>query len=214
MNSISIDVGPGATARCYSDLESGIKEFGEVLLPEQTHTANVGTAGCIDDVFPTTDALVTSCKGLAIGVRTADCVPILLNAPDIGAVAAVHAGWKGTLSGIVRNAVARLTEMGADPSVMYAAMGPCICGDCYEVGPELGQTFKDAGWGEFVFIPEGGKEHLDLPGINRKILLECGLSPESIAMPPICTLESPGWPSWRRDSGTQRRLLSVIIHTK
>lgn len=207
---IKLKVGPSVKAYSFPDVEVALKEFGTVVIPDQRHTANVDFAyGNFGD-FPSTDALITNVKGLAIGVRTADCVPILLNAPDIGAVAAIHAGWKGTLAGIVRNAIDRLIGMGADPSKIYAAMGPCICGKCYEVGPELAEVFTNAGFGDCVFTPEGGREHLDLPAANRKILLDCGLISDHIAMPPLCTLESHGWPSWRRTPGTLSRLLTLI----
>lgn len=213
-NNINLKVGPSVKAYSFPDVEVALKEFGPVSIPDQRHTANVAYAADITDNFPSTDALITDVKGLAIGVRTADCVPILLNASDIGAVAAIHAGWKGTLAGIVRNAADRLIEMGADPSKIYAAMGPCICGNCYEVGPELAELFTNAGFGDCVFTPPGGRDHLDLPAANRKILLDCGLLPDHIAMPPICTLESHGWPSWRRSPGTLSRLLTLVIIEK
>lgn len=208
---ISIEAGPGVLAYSFPDLEAALRDGTGVVIPDQTHTANVERATGYSDDFPATDGLITDVNGLAVGVRTADCVPILLNATDIEAVAAVHAGWKGSLAGIVRNAVEKLAEMGADPSVMYAAMGPCICGACYEVGPELAKAFDDAGFGDCVFSPEGGKEHLDLPAVNRKMLLECGLESRHISMPPLCTFESPRWPSWRRSPDTSRRLLTMIL---
>lgn len=208
---IKLEVGPNVKAYSFPDVDVALKQFGPVVIPDQRHTANVDFADGSCGAFPSTDALITNVKGLAIGVRTADCVPILLNAPDIGAVAAIHAGWKGTLAGIVRNAVDRLIGMGADPAEMYAAMGPCICGKCYEVGPELAEVFSIEGFGDCVFTPQGGREHLDLPAANRMILLECGLLPDHIAMPPLCTLESPGWPSWRREPDTISRLLTLIV---
>lgn len=207
---IKLEVGPNVKAYSFPDVEAALKKYGPVVIPDQKHTANVDFADGSCGAFPSTDALITDVKGLTIGVRTADCVPILLNAPDIGAVAAIHAGWKGTLAGIVRNSVDRLIGMGAEPSKMYTAMGPCICGKCYEVGPELAEVFSKEGFGDCVFTPGGGREHLDLPAANRKILLGCGLISDHIAMPPICTLESSGWPSWRRTPGTQSRLLTFI----
>ena len=77
--------------------------------------------------------------GLPIGVRTADCVPVILYAEDIKAVAAVHAGWKGTLGGIVDVVVDRLADMGSDPRNIHATFGISICGNCYEVDNDLGE---------------------------------------------------------------------------
>lgn len=207
---IKLDVGPNVRAYSFPDMATAMNELRNVVVPDQQHTDKVGIATDASECFPSTDALITNAEGLHIGIRTADCVPILLNAPDIGAVAAIHAGWRGTLAGIVRKAIGKLMEMGADPTAIHAAMGPCICGECYEVGPELAKTFSDAGFGDCIITPKGEKEHLDLPAVNRKILLDCGLKPETIAMPPACTLESEDWPSWRREHGTDNRLLTLI----
>ena len=103
-----------------------------VLLPVQTHSCNVSEVDS-PRPLPDTDAIITRTPGLRIGVRTADCVPLLLHAPDIRAIAAIHAGWKGSLGDITGNTVRRLTEAGASPQLMQAAFGPSICGVCYEV---------------------------------------------------------------------------------
>ena len=126
-----------------------------ILLPQQTHTVNATwvTPDLRPEyislepspLFPDTDALITDMPGLTIGVRTADCVPILLYAADIKAVAAIHAGWKGTLHGIVDNVIDQLTARGSHPSKIHACFGPSICPQCYEVDPSLAQQFIDAG---------------------------------------------------------------------
>lgn len=210
---------------CHPDVETGVSSDAsrhpEVILPRQTHTCNVGIIEADSEApetiaFDDTDALVCFRSGTAIGIRTADCVPILLYAPDLHAVAAIHAGWKGSFGGIVDNAVRTLTGRGADPARMEAAMGPCICGGCYEVSPELAERFADAGFGEC--LTEGKRTaagncanpSLDLPAVNRLRLLRLGVPDGQIAMPPCCTLENDIFPSWRRTPGTGTRLLTWI----
>jgi YfiH family protein len=93
---------------------------------------------------PRADALVTAVRGLALGVSTADCAPVLLADPGAGVVAAAHAGWRGALAGVVEAAVAAMEGMGAARSRIRAAVGPCIGLAAYEVGPEFEAAFLAA----------------------------------------------------------------------
>lgn len=179
-----------------------------VLTPCQTHTCNVEEAfsDSVSKDFPETDALFTFEPGLRIGVRTADCVPVLLYAPDVRGVAAVHAGWKGSLGGIVSNAVNALVGRGADPERMLASFGPSICGRCYEVSAELVLLFSEAGFSDSIPL----ERHVDLESVNRRRMLDAGLLPEHIFGSGVCTKTTPGLPSWRRTNGTDKRLLTYI----
>jgi YfiH family protein len=182
-----------------------------ILLPQQTHTANVAwvTPDLLPEridlnpspLFPDTDALITDIDGLTIGVRTADCVPILLYAADIKAVAAIHAGWKGTLHGIVDNVIDMLTDRGCDPTKIHACFGPSICPQCYEVDPSLAQQFIDAGFTDSVISshtidPLTGnafaqrKPHLDLVKVNFKRMINKGLASNNINTLSPCTRHS------------------------
>lgn len=182
-----------------------------ILLPQQTHTANVAwvTPDLLPEridlnpspLFPDTDALITDIDGLTIGVRTADCVPILLYAADIKAVAAIHAGWKGTLHGIVDNVIDMLTDRGCDPTKIHACFGPSICPQCYEVDPSLAQQFIDAGFADSVIYshtidPLTGhafaqrKPHLDLVKVNFKRMINKGLASNNINTLSPCTRHS------------------------
>lgn len=204
----------GSSSRCG---EFRVEAASSLMLPEhcatplQTHTLNYAVATTPDEVFDDTDALITFTPGLAVGVRTADCVPIVLSAPDIGAVAAVHAGWRGTLGGIAGKVADFLIKKGADPKLMHAAMGPCICVDCYEVDKELGRDFERAGFGEYVRRIGDEKPHLDLPGINSLLLSWRGLIEQHISMPQACTREDTRWPSWRRAPGCTERLYTWVV---
>lgn len=159
------------------------------------------------------DGLFTNAPGVAVGVRTADCVPVLLHAPDVGAVAAVHSGWRGTLESIGRLAVERLAERyGARPERMTAGIGPCIRGCCYEVDAPLAARFtarfgptaaRDAG---------GGKAHLDLVEACRRALLEAGVGEDAIDVLPHCTCcDARRFFSHRREQGKTGRHWSFIV---
>lgn len=206
----------------------------KALVPVQTHSDNIAFVTANDKgPYEDTDAIITQVRGLTIGIRTADCVPILLYAPDIAAVAAVHAGWKGTLNGIVTKTVDKLVEMGAFPSAMSAVIGNCICATCYEISKELASEF--VGREEFAESVTCGeysdplsrvrfdkdRPHLNLVGANRALLVEAGIPESNITCTGICTRhtligsDSPScgggyFPSWRRDSGTTLRQLTWI----
>ncbi len=133
----------------YADLASAPAD---IIRPVQTHSCNIGVIGedgGISD-FADTDALICFRRGMAIGVKTADCVPVLVFAPDIRAVAAIHAGWKGSLGGIVSRTMEMLADAGADMELIKAAMGPCISGRNYEVSQELAETFATAGFSDCI----------------------------------------------------------------
>lgn len=160
-----------------------------------------------------TDGVVTFERGLPIGVVTADCVPILVYMPDIRAVAALHAGWKGTLNGIVDSLFDLLDN--ADPAKMKVFFGPSISMERYEVDEELARRFIDAGFGDFVAAPTV-KPHIDLQGVNVERFLRRGVRPENIHKHPGCTFASrnaqgqPLYPSHRRSGGAPGRLLTCI----
>lgn len=121
------------------------------LRPEQLVTARQvhgATALVVDGPWdnaaaPEADGLVTARPGLLLGVLSADCGPVLLADPEVGVVAAVHAGWKGALAGIVEATVAAMTGLGARPERIVAAVGPCIAQASYEVGPEFVARFAE-----------------------------------------------------------------------
>lgn len=147
------------------------------------------------------DAVITDRQNQAIAVQTADCVPILMVAPDVSCVAAVHAGWRGTAENIVEKVVSSLVEeKGADLDQIHVAIGPCISAQRYEVGEEVAQHF----FGE----NHKGKYHLDLMGANQEQLLACGLLPGNIDIIDLCTFDRDDlFYSYRRDGeGTGRQI--------
>lgn len=151
------------------------------------------------------DAIVTNTPGVAVGVRTADCVPILLVDPVHRAVAAVHAGWRGTVQNISAKTVARLAdEFGTESANLLAVIGPCIGKCCYEVGPEVGVQFRDS-------VSENETpRYVDLAEANRRQLIAAGLLADGIETSGLCTRCNSEFESYRRDREASGRMVAAI----
>jgi polyphenol oxidase len=146
------------------------------------------------------DALLTAQPGLAVSVRTADCLPILLADPEHGAVAAVHAGWRGTAARIVQEAIAKMErEFETNPAHLLAAIGPGIGVCCYQVGEDVAQRFGLHGAG-----------YVDLAQENRRQLQAAGVSDARIDLLGLCTFCDRRFHSWRRDKDQAGRTISFI----
>lgn len=147
------------------------------------------------------DALLTDRPGWAVSVRTADCFPILLADARRRAVAAVHAGWRGTAAGVAAQAVARMqAAYGTEPRDLIAAIGPGIGACCYEVGLDVARVFGKS---------EAGR--IDLAEANRAQLIAAGLAPESIEAVAACTFcDAARFYSWRREGPSAGRMISFI----
>lgn len=125
------------------------------------------------------DALVTNTPGLTIGIKTADCVPILFADSQNKVIAAVHAGWKGAVSGILENTLTSMTQLGAKTDSIVAAIGPCIWQKSYEVGQELyEQVIGQGDSHKKFFIPSPKPQHwqFDLPGYVAGRLKSAGIA--------------------------------------
>jgi YfiH family protein len=159
------------------------------------------------------DGMVAGDSGLGLAVLTADCVPILCVAPAARAVMALHAGWRGTLAGIVGAGLAEARSwLGVAPDAWYVAMGPSIGGCCYEVEATIGQQFVDR-WGAMpdAWQPAGAHGQLDLRAANRQILLEHGVAAARIATIGPCTAcAHEAYFSHRQSAGRAGRQVSVI----
>lgn len=159
--------------------------------------------------YEDTDAMITTQPGVGLTVRTADCVPVLLHAPGVGAIAAVHAGWRGTAEHITRKTAARLLEeFGAEPGEVFAFIGAAAGVCCYEVGDEVAGLFPE----RWLQREEGKNPRLDLPGINRQQLLDLGIPGENIETAGQCSIhESHLLHSYRRDGDRSGRMLASIV---
>lgn len=145
------------------------------------------------------DGVCTSVPGLALGVYVADCVPVLLADPRTGACAAVHAGWRGTVAGVLPAAVRALGRLGSRPADLRVALGPSIGPCCFEVGPEVATQF--AAWPEVIAERPGQKPHIDLRRALRLQLHAAGLEDAGIDDLGLCTMCDPAgrFYSYRRD---------------
>ncbi|MDE5774226.1 MAG: polyphenol oxidase family protein [Muribaculaceae bacterium] len=198
-----------------NDVNAPLREL--AVLPIQTHSLNVAVVDADRRLFPDTDALITFRPHTPIGVLTADCVPILLYVQDIKAVAAIHAGWRGTLGGIVDNVLDTLEHSGCKPGNIHAFIGPAISVDNYEVDHDLAEEFSRAGFQDYIIYPDEtiARPHIDLKGVNRYRLSCRGVPAQNIITHPACTygyLRDDGlqYPSHRRSHGSPQRLLTTI----
>jgi purine-nucleoside/S-methyl-5'-thioadenosine phosphorylase / adenosine deaminase len=146
----------------------------------QIHSASVITVEepWAREASPRGDGLVTVVPGIALGVLTADCAPILLQDPVARVIGAAHGGWRGALGGIVEATLDRMEALGAQRDRIRAGIGPCIAGDSYEVGPEFQQQFliEDPASASF-FSPGARSDHFmfDLPGYIEHRLAGAGI---------------------------------------
>jgi YfiH family protein len=127
---------------------------------------------------PKADGLVTRVRGIALGALAADCAPVLFADREARVIGAAHAGWKGALGGVLEATIAAMTALGARPSRIRAALGPCIGPEAYEVGPEFEAQFvaADPGFARFFRRPRvDGRPYFDLPGFVLEKLAGTGL---------------------------------------
>lgn len=168
---------------------------------KQIHSAVVWSAdqkGCAGDG----DALITNRTGLPVSVRTADCYPILLADERNRAVAAVHAGWRGTAAHILSQTLKEMhARFGTEPGDVHAAIGPGIGGCCYEVGEEVAR--------QFGFTQAG---RIDLAQLNHRQLVDIGVPEARIDILGSCTkCDAHLFHSFRRDKERAGRMISYIV---
>jgi YfiH family protein len=165
---------------------------------------------------PKADALVTSKRGIALGILTADCAPILLADAQAHVIGAAHAGWNGAISGVTDSVIAAMVKLGAKRERVRAAIGPCISQAAYEVGPEFGARFRaaDAKNARF-FAPSARANHwqFDLAGYVAMRLERLGVVVEALG---ACTYAREGdFFSYRRTTHRKEpdygRELSTIV---
>lgn len=173
--------------------------FGNLATLRQVHSARWVLAAGRGGVLGEGDALLENTPGSVVAVKTADCLPILLVDERHRAVAAVHAGWRGTVAGIVGRAVEAMgAQFGALAGELHAAIGPGIGPCCYEVGAEVAAQFGQQGRG-----------HVDLGEANRLQLMDAGVTAERIYASKLCTMcRSEEFHSFRRDKEAAGRLYS------
>jgi polyphenol oxidase len=175
----------------------------DMVFCRQVHGREVAVVGDGDrgrgvrsaDDAPDADAVVTATTGLGIGVMVADCVPLVLYDPVAHVVAAVHAGWRGTVARVADAALEAMAALGADPGDVRAGIGPAITADRYQVGPDVVDAARDGFTGDLdgIVRPDGtGRWTFDLWAANRRILVEAGVPAAHIEITSVGT--GPGTP--------------------
>lgn len=195
---------------------SGVEALGlrleDLALPRQVHSDNV--CWMKESGRPeATDAVITDQPGLCVCVKTADCIPILLYDTRKRVVAAVHAGWRGTVSRIVQKTVKQMQPLNSTD--LHAIIGPGISLEQFEVGDEVYEAFREAGFPmeRIAKAYPSGTWHIDLWDANRFLLEELGV--EDIHIEGICTRTSPDFYSARRETiNTGRNYNGIRIKVK
>lgn len=160
---------------------------------------------------PEADALLTDRDDLGLAVLVADCAPIYLLEPGRGVMGLVHAGWRGTVADVAAHTVQRMkARFGCEPARLVAWIGPCIKPRNYQVGAavllEARRRLPHLPVEECVY-PD---EKLDIAGLNRLSLLACGLRDERIEVSPLCSFETAGLQSYRRDGERAGRMFALL----
>lgn len=196
---------------------------GDMTASHQTHTTNIRRMGPEDRGkgitsardYENVDGLLTDEPGLVLVTFYADCVPLYFVDPVHRAIGLAHSGWKGTV-GRMGECMVRAMErnFGSRPEELYAAVGPSICRDCYEVGEEVAEQFEGVGNGVVTPGKREGKYQLDLWLANKRILRQAGIPASRIAVTDICTCHNPEYLFSHRASGGRRGNLGAFMMLK
>lgn len=205
----SLNCGYGSSDRPANVTENRRRALAMIALPAEAlaTTYQIHSADVVEvtkpwplDARPRVDAMVTTRPGVALGISTADCAPVLLADPTAGVIGAAHAGWRGAVTGVVEATVRSMVERGAEPARMHAAVGPCIAQASYEVGPEFPQPFlqQDSENRRF-FVPSkrAGRFMFDLPGYVVSRLHRLGIGEAAAVARDTCA-EADMFFSYRR----------------
>lgn len=181
----SLNVGLGSADTAAHVRENRVRALNAVapgaqlVSVHQVHSAQAVEAGdWPDSARPEADALVTDRPGVALGVLTADCAPLLLEDARAGVIGAAHAGWKGALTGVIAATVDLMEKLGASRSRIAAAVGPCIARRSYEVDDAFRARFESADAENGAFFTDGrpGHHFFDLEGFCLARLAACGVT--------------------------------------
>jgi YfiH family protein len=211
------DAAPATWAMAATSVGCDVAHLARV---RQVHGAAVRVvrAGDLAAPVPDADAVITNVPGLAAAVVVADCVPVLLADLHTGAVAAVHAGWRGTAANVVGAAVTAMTrDFGVRPETLVAALGPSIGACCYEVGEELLAAFTAAGHtsvdlAEWFARDQTGRLRLDLWQANADLLVGAGVPRAQVHVAGLCTKTHVDvLESFRVEGANAGRMAAIIV---
>lgn len=185
-------------------------DYNSLAIVNHEHGTNIlrldashGGKGLYRMPFKPCDGFVTNDPGVTLVTIHADCSAVFLYDRELRAIGLAHAGWKGTLGRIGQKLAERMgAEFGSKPENLLAAIGPCICFDCFEVDHELGERFRSEFNSSWIVKPGvEGKAYVDIRGALVIQLLDAGLQPKNISIMDLCTYENKSLLfSYRRDS--------------
>lgn len=189
------------TQECLEQLSREIHVSAEcIFMPRQVHGTRVAVVGT--DNLDGADAVIVTGSGKAAAINTADCVPVVIIDEERQIAAAVHAGWRGAVAGVIQETVARMKALGAHN--MKGFIGPCICRECFEVGEEVATFFPEK------FIDRSKrKPHVDLPAYVKDVLNDSGVT-VSVGQPPCTRCEWHHYFSARRLGIQSGRNLTLV----
>ena len=197
----------------------------DFVFSKQTHTTNVRVVtaedrgkGLVKQLdYDDIDGLVTNVSGICLSTFYADCVPLFFVDPVKKAIGLSHSGWRGTVGKIGAKTVQKMREeYGSNPKDIFAAIGPSICQECYEVSEDVIDEFKKAFaeryWKDLFYRKENGKYQLNLWKANEYILLEAGIEKEHMAVTNVCTCcNSELLFSHRASAGKRGNLAAFLV---
>lgn len=177
---------------------------------EQIHKAGIIKVKKNIKYYKDYDGLLSG-ENLSLGIKTADCLPVLFYAPGVHIIGACHAGWKGLLKGILGNMVSAMTENGAQVNKIIVAIGPHIRKCCYEVKKDFINLFRKKSDKRDKYIKKiKNKYFFDLEAFAFFMLLSAGIKKQNIEIIKICTKCNINYPSFRRDGIKSERIWSII----
>ena len=204
----------------------------DIVTSDQTHTANVrivtdedrGNGITKPRPYTDVDGMITNVRGLVLATFYADCVPLYFVDPVHHAIGCSHSGWRGTVGEMGKKTVEAMREAyGSRPEDIFAAIGPSICQDCYEVGKDVAEPFEklfsqeryqDVSMKNILTEKVNGKYQLDLWRANEAILLGAGILKEHLSMTDICTCCNPSYLFSHRASKGRRGNLAAFLMLK
>lgn len=199
-------------------------EMESIVTSDQTHTANVrriteedrGNGITKPRPYKDVDGMITNVPGIVLATFYADCVPLYFVDPVHKTIGLSHSGWRGTVAKIGKVTVEKMREeYGTKPEEIYAAVGPSICQDCYEVSEDVAEEFRHAFcpkyWDALFYKKENGKYQLNLWEANRIVFLEAGIPEDHISMPNLCTCCNPEFLFSHRASKGKRGNLGAFL---
>ncbi len=180
-------------------------DYRKLIIPKQIHSNNVTIcteAGILID----TDGIITNSKDSILSIQVADCIPIFVYDAQKQYIGLIHAGWRGVTSGIVKNSIQQMKNLGSNPIDIKVLLGPSIRQCCYEVGPEVGQYFEK----KYQANGKDDRMQLNLQDVVSDKLINLNIQNENIFDVKVCTCCSDQYYSFRRDGNKAGRMIGMM----